>query len=322
MPAISMPPVPYSATAVRPDWTHLPVSARNAISRRLGAPVVSANTARGGFTSAFTGVLRTADGGSAFVKAARLADQEYVASWYYREAAVTAALPAAVPAARPRWTMEAEGYFIICLDAIDGRMPGVPWNPAELDTVLDAWAVAAAALAEPPPALLGLGLVTLADLIRTDLSWWTEIAAGREPLPVGAPAHRVPELASLERAVLDYVDVPGLMHCDLRVDNVLLDAAGRAWICDWNHLCRGPAWFDTVTLLITAFASGLDTDRLFAGHPTAAGLPAEALDGALAAVSGYCLTRRGPTGASPHVRGHQRWTGERALAWLSARRGW
>lgn len=325
MPVISLPPVPYHSTAVRPDWADLPAPARAAISARLGSPVVGASTAGGGFTSAFTGVLRTADGGSAFVKAARRGDQDYLAAGYAREAAVTAALPAGVPAARPRWTLEAAGYFVLCLDRIDGHMPTLPWQPADLDTVLAAWAAAAAALADPPPELPRLGLARLTDLIRTDLNWWTEIEAGRAPLPPGAPGERVAELAALERAVVGYADVPGLMHCDLRIDNVMLGGAGapdRAWICDWNHLCHGPAWFDTATLLITAYASGLDADRLFADHPTAAGLPAEALDGALAAVSGYSLTRHGPTDASPHVRSHQRWTGERALAWLSARRAW
>jgi aminoglycoside phosphotransferase (APT) family kinase protein len=321
MPAISLPPVPYSVTAVRPDWADLPAAVRSAIATRLGGPVREARTARGGFTSAFTAVLETG-AGAAFVKAARLADQEYVAAWYAREAAVIAALPPEVPAPRVRWTLEAAGYFVLCLDAIDGRMPALPWTPPDLDAALDAWAAAAAALAEPPAALLALDPYPMADLIRADLNRWTEIDAGRAPLPAGAPAGRVRELAALERAAVRHADVPGLMHCDLRIDNVLLDAAGRAWICDWNHLCRGPAWFDTVTLLITAYASGLDASGLLAAHPTAAGVPGEAIDGALAALSGYCLTRHGPTAASPHVRAHQRWTGERALDWLVERRGW
>jgi aminoglycoside phosphotransferase (APT) family kinase protein len=322
MPANSLPPVPYDATAVRPDWADLPGAVRRAIEQRLGAPVTAASSAGGGFTRAFTSVLRTAGGGEAFVKAARLPDQGYIADWYAREAAITAALPATVPAARPRWTLAAEGYFVLCLDPIDGRMPRLPWEPAELAAALDAWATAADALREPPAALLAIGPPRLADLLRADLSWWTEMAAGRAPLPLGAPEDRVHELAALEQALIGYADVPALMHCDLRLDNVLIDPAGRAWICDWNWLCHGPAWFDTATLLITAYASGLDADRLFAEHPTARGAPPDALDGALAALSGYCLTRRGPSDASPHIRTHQWWTGRRALDWLAARRGW
>ena len=101
-------------------------------------------------------------------------------------------------------------------------------------------------------------------------------------------------------------------------------AEGMVWICDWNWLCWGPAWFDTAGLLVSAFASGLDADALFFGHPTATGCTPAELDGTLAALSGYLLTRAaaGPTDASPHLREHQRWSGEATLAWLADRQGW
>jgi hypothetical protein len=101
---------------------------------------------------------------------------------------------------------------------------------------------------------------------------------------------------------------------------VLLDRSGGAWLCDWTWPCRGAAWFDTVTLLVSAYASGLDTDALLA--PWRA--PAAGVDGALAALSGYWLARAAdpPTSASPHSRQHHRFSGEQALAWLADRRGW
>jgi hypothetical protein len=186
-------------------------------------------------------------------------------------------------------------------------------------------------LAAPPHALLEVGLPALSELLRADLSWWQEILAGRYPLPPGAAVARdhIRELAALEAALPALVAVtPGdagpLTHCDLRVDNVLVADSGAVWICDWNWLCWGPAWFDTAGLLVSAYASGLDADALFFGHPTAAGCPPAALDGTLAALSGYLLTRAaaGPTDASPHLREHQRWSGEATLAWLADRQGW
>jgi hypothetical protein len=108
------------------------------------------------------------------------------------------------------------------------------------------------------------------------------------------------------------------------VDNVIIDRSGQGWICDWNWLCVGPPWFDTVMLLITAYASGLDADALFAAHPTAADAPPEALDATLATLAGYALSRSTdpPPDASSHVRAHQRWTGHVAFDWLATRRGW
>ncbi|MEV1288878.1 phosphotransferase [Micromonospora sp. NPDC049679] len=323
---ISVPPVPYGATAVRPDWADLPAALRDAITARIGVPVTAAVTAGGGFTRGFAAVLTAADGDRVFVKAASRSDQPHVADWYAREAAITAILPAVVPAPRLRWTLDAAGHTVVCFDAIDGRMPRLPWAPDDLDATLTAWATAAAALREPPAELLRVGLPTLADLLRADLSWWGEIVAGREALPA-VPSHaaaRLAELAALEAALPAYATGGGVIHCDLRLDNVLIDGGGAAWICDWNWPCLGPAWFDTAGLLVTAYASGLDADALFAAHPTARDAPADALDATLAALCGHWLTRSaaGATDASPHLRAHARWSGGIALTWLSARRGW
>lgn len=320
MRSVSLPQIPYGATAVRPGWSDLPPGVRDAIDERLGSPVTSAVSAGGGFTRAFAAVLTTAAGQRVFVKAAPQTDP--VAGWYAREATVTAALPSAVPAARPRWTLGADGHFVLCLDAIDGAVPALPWTPAALAAALHAWSVSAAALAEPPDPLLAAGVPALPDLLRSELSCWSHIAAGRMPMPAvpDRAARHVVELAGLERELPELVAGPGVLHGDLRIDNVLLDRGGSAWLCDWTWPCRGAAWFDTVTLLVSAYASGLDTDGLLA--PWRA--PAAGVDGALAALSGYWLARAGdrPTSASPHSRQHHRFSGVQALAWLADRRGW
>ncbi|MGC5021936.1 phosphotransferase family protein [Micromonospora sp. DT47] len=335
-------PPPYHATAVRPDWSQLPAGLRDAVAARLGAPVVAARTARAGFTGGFAAVLVTADGGRTFVKAADLARQRHLADWYAREAAVLARLPPGLPVPRPRWALAESGWYALCLDAIDGRTPRLPWDPTELDAVLAGYAEVAAALAEPPAGLVALGPPRLADLARDDILWWGEVAAGREPAPPlpAAARDRLPELVALESRLPSYAAAgTGLIHGDLRVDNVLLDADGRAWFCDWNWLCRGPAWFDLAGLLITGYDGGPAADARFAGHPVAVGAPPDALDVTLAALAGYFLTSaaHGARGAaaddpgsprdgfppvSPHLHAHQRFSGERALAWLAARRGW
>jgi hypothetical protein len=320
MRAVSLPEIPYGATAVRPDWGALPAALREAISARLGGPIATAVSAGGGFTRAFAALLTTATGDRAFVKAAPLT--EPIADWYAREAAVTAALPAQVPAARPRWTLVTEGYFVLCLEAIPGDVPALPWAPDDLTAALTAWQSAAAALSPPGAELLDLGLPRLGDIVRDELSWWSEIAAGRSPLPP-APAWvpgRLGELVALERGLPELVTGSGMLHGDLRVDNVLVNGYGGAWLCDWTWPCLGQPWFDTVTLLVTAYASGLDVDA--AMQPWQA--PSDGVDGTLAALGGYWLTHAvsGPSSASPHSRQHQRFSGEQALAWLAERRGW
>ncbi|MFF5292928.1 phosphotransferase [Paractinoplanes globisporus] len=319
---ISLPDVAYGATAVRPQWSDLPESLRNAIAARLGAPIASAQSAGGGFTRAFAAILTTSAGQSAFVKAAPLQDPN--SQWYAREAALTTALPSTVPAARPRWTMVDSDYFVLCLEAVDGHVPALPWSPPELEAALAAWTAAAEALREPSPELLAVGVPTLPDILRGEMSWWSAIQGGHEPMPRTAgntvALARLRELAALERDLPALTAGHGLMHGDLRIDNVMIDRAGRAWLCDWTWPSLGAPWFDTVTLLVSAYASGLDADALLAPWNA----PAEGVDGALAALAGYWLVRAdgGPSSASPHSRQHQRFSGEQALAWLTDRRRW
>ncbi|MEV6306708.1 phosphotransferase [Actinoplanes sp. NPDC051861] len=319
---ISLPDVPYDATAVRPNWSDLPKSVRNAISLRLGGPIIAARSAGGGFTRAFAAKITSQAGVEVFVKAAPLRDP--TSHWYAREAAITAALPPGVTAARPRWTMTEAGWFVLCLEAVDGRIPTLPWSADDLNATLTSWSAAAAALAEPSPALLAVGLPALPEILRTEMSWWSQIAAGREPMPFTAhdtvASSHLAELAALEQALPTLAAGTSMSHGDLRLDNVLIDADGHAWLCDWTWPCLGAPWFDTVTLLVSAYASGLDTDTPLRDRDA----PDAGVDGALAALSGYWLVRAadGPSSASPHSRQHQRFSGTQALAWLAERRGW
>ncbi|WP_089249561.1 phosphotransferase [Asanoa hainanensis] len=326
---LATPPFAYDATARRPSWADLSGDLRNAIETRLGAPVVAAHTAGAGFTSGFAALLSTAAGDQVFVKAARSADQRHLCDWYAHEALVSAALPATVRAPRPLWTLATPDFFVLCAEAVPGRTPGLPWSAAELSVTLDTWAEAAAALADPPQALLDLGLPALAPMLADEFGGWRWMVDGRVPVPPAAePAarDRMRELAALEAEAPALVATAGreLTHCDLRLDNVIIDEAGQAWLCDWNWLCHGPAWFDTAVLLITAHAGGLDADKLWSTHSTAADAPEGALDATLAALSGYFLTRGAapPNDAAPTVRAHQTWHGEVALDWLYLRQGW
>lgn len=307
------PPTPYDRTSLRPTWTSLPEAFRHALRERLGSPVTSVRITGTGFTNGFAALLTTGDGERLFVKAAP--EDQPVAGWYAREAAITSALPSGVPSARPLWSERLAGFFVLCLEAIDGaRVPSLPWDPAELDAALDALVVAGEALSSPPAALLDLEPDPWGSVVDGTLDKWRTCP----------PDHPRAELLTTLESHFDQAtrDSDTLMHCDLRLDNIMLDAAGKAWICDWNFLCFGPPWLDTVTLLLSAEASGLDPDALFWAHPTSARVTPELLDGGLAAMLGYYLwaSSEPEIPVSPNIRPHQRYYAELAWRWLSRHR--
>lgn len=326
MPNINTPRLQYSSTAVRPRWDDLPQGIRRLISRRLGGVVDAGPSAGSGFTSGFAAVVRGADGPK-FVKAVNANDNAVIADCYQREALINQALPIEVPAPRLRWIEETEdGWIVLGFDAVDGgRMPSAPWKPDELASTLDAYTITAEALSTPTATLQQVGLKPSGD--GSDFADWRDLSGGTisaDSLPAWVPTNRLEALAELESQWRQAVAGDAVLHYDLRQDNILIDTAGAAWICDWNWPCLAASWFDLVLLLATAHADGHDATTLFTSHPTARGVDDEQLDAALAALSGFFLVSgsRPPADWSPYIRQHQTWCGEVTLHWLADRRGW
>jgi hypothetical protein len=115
-----------------------------------------------------------------------------------------------------------------------------------------------------------------------------------------------------------------LVHTDVRDDNILITADGRALLCDWNWPMVGAAWLDSLFLLIGPRGDGLDVAAVIDGHPLLSAVPAEEIDVVLALVTGYFLkSAEDPVPpSSPFLRDAQRWQGEVCWDWLRERRGW
>ncbi|MGH3646690.1 MAG: phosphotransferase family protein [Micromonosporaceae bacterium] len=315
--------IPYAATAVRPGWDTLPAPVRELVADRLGAPVVRAVPAGGGFTGGFAAIVEPSGGAPVFVKAAGAEQLPVVARSYRQEAEISAALPQEVPAPPLRWSAEVDDWVVLCFQAVAGRMPKTPCDPAELARALASWAVAAEALSPAPEELV---LPTLREAVGDEFALWRQLAAGESQVPVPALAgSRIDALAELESAWCDASVSDSAIHCDLRLDNVILDGAGTAWICDWNWPCLGAPWFDTIQLLLVPYGLGADADALLRGHPTTRGVAPEQIDAVLAGFAGAFFDNavRPPIAfCSPYLRAHQQASGDAALRWLAARRGW
>lgn len=307
--------VPHGRTARRLEWAHLPPQVRALVERRLGSPVLRAESQGSGFTPGFASRLTGEDGSRVFVKAASRKAQAPVAESYAQEARTIARLPAEIPAPRLLWTHQDDLWVVLGFECVQARPPRRPWLAAELEACLD---TLAATVEVTRPALPGLGLRPLTEELPGLLTGWEYVARTDPAWP-----HLADVRALVAENALDPV-ADSFVHSDARDDNFLLTADGSALLCDWSWPALGPAWLDAVWLLVSAHGDGLDADAMLAGHPVTRDADPDQVDSSLAMLCGLMLEARDrpvpPT--SPSLRVHARWWSEAAWAWLAARRGW
>jgi hypothetical protein len=305
--------IPHGRTARRLDWVHLPPMVRRAVEKRLGSPVVEAESQDAGYTPGFASVLTCADGSRHFVKAASVKAQRMFADSYRLEARKLKTLPPGVSAPRLQWVLdgpEAYDWVVLGIEYVDGRAPHRPWTPDDL-AAASAMLVDAAAALTPAP---GLGLDTFVDEFAGFPAYWDELADVSHAEEAAALAGRYAEVTAGDT----------LVHTDVRDDNLLIADDGRVYLCDWNWPVVGAPWIDSLLLLVGPRGDGLDVEAHLAAHPLLSVVDPEAIDIVLALVTGYFLwsaAQPAPT-TSPWVREGQRWQGEVCWTWLAERRGW
>ena len=230
-----------------------------------------------------------------------------------------------MPALRLRFTGEVEGWVLLGIDAVGGaRMPGLPWTDGDVTSAVRACEAAASGLTPAPP---GLSLSRLADDMGGDepyLTWFGAVSRGEATSALLSPWARgqLPRLQSLVDGSLAAIDGETACHGDLRPDNLVLDRAGRTWICDWNWLSLAAPWTDVVGLLATVHAAGFDADAVLTASWLADGADDDAIDAWLALIAAFMLSQAGdetPVFASPWLGAHRAHFGTAALSWLERR---
>ena len=310
-------PVPHGTTARRLEWPLLPPELRRLIASELGWPtVVSAESAGAGFTPGFASTLTGPDGQRAFVKAASVKAQRPFADAYREEIRKLSLLPPGLPVPRLLWSHEDDLWVVLALEHVDGRNPARPWDPAELDRCLDTLEVLADALT-PAPAAMDLQPMTAEGEFGAMLTAWDHV---RRFSPDRPHLEDAAALAADHRTALAG---GSLVHTDARDDNFVLTPTS-AVLCDWNWPVLGPAWVDSVLLLISAFGDGIDVEQVLRSRRLTRDVDGHHVDVLLALVCGYFLESRDRPvpNSSPSIRVHQSWYAEVSWAWLARRRGW
>ncbi|WP_428964299.1 aminoglycoside phosphotransferase family protein [Micromonospora fluostatini] len=305
-------------TNVRIGWADLPPRVRAGVEGILGDRVVSAVSQPGGFSPGTADRVVTAGGSRAFVKAVSPAQNERSVLLCRREARIAAGMPPHAPAPRLLGCYDDGDWVALVLTDVAGRHPATPWRADELDRVLAALGRMAGALTPVPVP----HVPTAAEHLRYDFLGWRRLAddppAGLDPWLRG---HLGRLCAAAERG---YAALTGdtLCHADIRADNLLLGADGSVTVVDWPWACRGPAWLDTVLLLVNVeFHGGHDTEALLRRTPLTADVDPDVVTGVLAGIAGFFLdgSRQPPPPGIPTVRAFQRAQADAVLPWVTRR---
>jgi Ser/Thr protein kinase RdoA (MazF antagonist) len=256
-----------------------------------------------------------ANGRRAFVKAVSSAQNERSPDLHRQEARVTAALPAYVPAPRLLGCHDDGEWVALVLQDIEGRQPATPWVSGELESVLTVLADLAGSLTPSPVP----GLRTAIDFLADDFRGWhrlhTNPPAGLDPWVKG----HLSELRALSDRGLAALTGDTVVHADIRADNLLLGSDGTVTVVDWPWACRGPAWLDTLLLLVNVrHHGGHDTGALLTRCAAATGAELGDLVAVLAGLAGMLAdsARLPPPKGLPTVRAFQQAQADTVVCWL------
>jgi aminoglycoside phosphotransferase (APT) family kinase protein len=296
------------ASGQRIGWDDLPTQVRQAVTDILGSEVVEAVSQSGGFSPGTADRVRTADGRRAFVKAVSPAQNEDSPVFHRREARVTAALPAHAPAPTLLGTYDDGDWIALVLTDVEGRHPATPWRDDELANVRAALDDLAKALTPSP-----VDVPSAADNLREDLTGWHRL---RDDPPTGGlddwTAANIDGLCRQAERGLAALAGDTLSHCDIRADNLLVDDDGNVTVVDWPQATRGPAWLDTLLLLINVRVNG--------GHPDLTTIDAdqEDLKGVVAGLAGFFAdaARQPLPPGLPTLRAFQQAQADAVIEWL------
>lgn len=281
-----------------------------------GGRVVQAVTQPGGFSPGVAARLLLTDGSRAFVKAVSPDQNADTPTLHRREAVVAAALPSGVPVPKLLGSFDDGHWVALVFEDVEGRHPVTPWVRRELDAVMAAFDQLAELLT-PCPIDARPAVAEFTDAFQG----WDRIASNAPPDLDPWAASNLDELRDLATQGLAALVGDTLVHADARADNLLIDRAGAVHVLDWPWACRGPSWFDSVSLLVNVALYGGDPEVELAQLPIARDVDPPVITGFLAGLAGYFFDRaRLPASPGlPTVRAFQAAQGASTLAWVRRR---
>jgi aminoglycoside phosphotransferase (APT) family kinase protein len=299
----------------RLSWPDVDTSIREQLEACLGANVVDWQSQEEGFSPGLAARCRLVDQRRVFIKAVAGAMNERSRAAALREVATGRLLPAEAPAPQLIAAVD-DGEWVAAVWAdIDGRLPGQPWTEADLGNVM----ATVDALRLPPV----LGVPPVAERLVDSFNGWRTLADGRvTSIEHWLDTTTLRYLAEIESAWQATCPPEGLIHSDIRADNLLIDDQDQVWIVDWANAALGPPWFDVVTMIPSiAMQSGREPADIWALSDHASTVDPAAVDTLVVALAGYftAAAQQPSVATIPMLRRFQDAQARPARHWLRQR---
>lgn len=309
----------------KPEWSHVPEDVKQTLAARLGSPIINAGIAWGGYTPSASYLVGLADGRRVFLKGTHPEQNSHGVAAFHTEQGIYENYPLLKEVA-PAYlgSVSQNGWNFMALEAIEKGEPVLPWNAAKLDSVFSALNRLAALVPAQLPELGSVmnGHAGWNDLIRDEVELaklyqlFENPDAAREWF-----SQALPLFASHELRMRELGGRQQPLHVDLRSDNILMRADGRAVLLDWPNLCRGPVVYDICYFINSVVVDGYgDHEGIIAAAETVLGESFAQADWKISAahISGYlalsCIRPEVP--ALPRLRGFQKKQFQVMLPWL------
>jgi hypothetical protein len=273
-----------AASKNRALWTELPAGAREMVEHLVRGTVVGAENCEGGFSPGLASKLTLGDGSRVFVKAIDCDEWPDQSQMYRDEAAVAAAMPAAVPTPRFLGSADDGPWFALAFECVAGTEPTSPWQRPELDRVLITVDRLAVAVTPSPISV---------PSAQPRIGGWAGLTvdtAARDSLAEHSPwaANNLHDLARLEQDGLVTARGRTLVHFDLLPHNILITDTEVLFV-DWAHARLGAPFIDSLMVLASAAADGIDPEPILPACNALASTGQASVDAVLTALTGAWL---------------------------------
>lgn len=289
----------------RPDWSQVPPGITRQLQEILKDKIIAASIAWGGYSPSAAFIATLGSGRKVFIKGTHPGQDTHGTQMLRQEMEAYAALADMSSFSPACYGLVSdgseEGWMLAVFDYIDtlSTLPTLPWTNEKIDAV---FSLLVRLHTHAPVALPAAHEKNYIERFMKPEGGWLRIRDEKKIADKfvtlfedAADAQTwlsaaLPALCGLQEKAAEISGAVGVLHQDIRSDNILFDPSGRAFLIDWPNACCGPVVLDLAGFIpLMSAESGIDAEILLTRYEKKSPQKTDrdSLAIALASFSGY-----------------------------------